>query len=386
MSSATTVTLAPDSLEMEPGSQARVEIRLRNTTNLVDVFSIEVEGLDESLFELSTESVSLFPGDSATSVLTISVPRDKGFAAGTYPFKVRVGSRKDASQKVEALGKVEVKPFYSYEMEISPRRIVGKSGDYRVSITNQGNSELAIDLAATLKEGDVSFAFTPERPAVPPGGKMDATVSVTPNRRALRGASETHRFTLKAAPAQSGLEPFSFPAELEVPPRLPRWAVALAGVGAIALVGALVAVIFLVVSSLGETYDFEQSIVRIRERPDAQTPFAVGFALNPHPDPAVHKDVVADATWSSATSPSDAHLVIVLQSPDGRCADVTEENEGAPAVIDLVPDGADDPEWLAGCLQMARNSSALIANQWAVYLINATNGQMSGVKIKLRYE
>ena len=59
------------------------------------VITIAVLGLDDSWVEISVANVSLFPSDSGTSDLTISVPKTSSSTSGTYPFTMKVASRKD---------------------------------------------------------------------------------------------------------------------------------------------------------------------------------------------------------------------------------------------------------------------------------------------------
>ena len=121
------VSVTPYYLTIVPAEQCKASIFIQNSSNVVDVITVEVLGLDDSWVEISVASVSLFPGDSGTSDLTISVPKSSSSTAGTYPFAVKVASRKDPSTNVEVACSLEVEPFYAVSSEMHPQQLTGAS-------------------------------------------------------------------------------------------------------------------------------------------------------------------------------------------------------------------------------------------------------------------
>ena len=75
------VTMAPDNIDLSPGDTAEVVITMQNASNVVDLFLIEVQGLDSSWFKLSVPNSSLMPRDEGTSTLTISPPKSSAAIA-----------------------------------------------------------------------------------------------------------------------------------------------------------------------------------------------------------------------------------------------------------------------------------------------------------------
>lgn len=239
------VTLTPDHLQLAPGDGAQAVVAFQNASNVVDVFTVEVQGLDESWYQLSSSSASLFPGDSSTSVLSIQVPRSSGAVAGTYPFKVRVTSRKGPSQETTLEGSLEVLPFYSYEMSLRPQKVAGAVGSFTLGIANGSNAELSVGLEGSDPEGLCRFSFEPRRPRVAPGQKLDVKVTVEPGVRPWRGQPRKYSLTFTAYPAQGTAQESSLHGELEATPRLPRWAIPVAAGCVVALVAIIAVVVLL---------------------------------------------------------------------------------------------------------------------------------------------
>ena len=90
-------TISPESVKVSPGDKAEFELSLQNLGNIVDVFTIDADGIDSSWIQIDTASVSLFPGDKVTNKIVVTVPKDSSALAGTYSCNVKVTSRKDAS-------------------------------------------------------------------------------------------------------------------------------------------------------------------------------------------------------------------------------------------------------------------------------------------------
>ena len=160
------VSVTPDQLTIVPAEQAVASIFVQNTSNVVDVFTIEVLGLDESWVELSVNSVALFPGDSATSDLTLRVPRSSNARAGAYPFTVKVASRKDPSINAEVEGILEVAPYYDVSVELHPQQLTGANGVFTASLTNSGNTDIQISLNGTDPQDALNFTYSRQTPQV----------------------------------------------------------------------------------------------------------------------------------------------------------------------------------------------------------------------------
>ncbi len=175
-----TVRVDPASLDVIPGESVEATVSVQNLGDIVDVFTLEVDGIDPSWVTLSTDSMSLFPGDEADSKLTVSIPRSSDAVSGVVAFAVKVTSRKDPSAAVDASCELNIAPFYSLQAAITPRRTTGPLGRFSISVQNSGNTDLPVFLEGNDPEERCRFSFEPRTLTVPPGSKRDAAVVVEP--------------------------------------------------------------------------------------------------------------------------------------------------------------------------------------------------------------
>ena len=122
MSDLILVTLELESLRAGPGEEIVTSVIVQNAGRVVDGYSITLVGLDTGWYQLSTSSVSLFPGDSAPVGLTIRIPAGTEAVAGPYEFSVSVVSGVSASEETTVVGSLEVTPSYNFEWDIRPER------------------------------------------------------------------------------------------------------------------------------------------------------------------------------------------------------------------------------------------------------------------------
>ncbi|MCI0439827.1 MAG: hypothetical protein L0177_11955 [Chloroflexi bacterium] len=247
------LSVTPEKLQANPGETVQFNVSLRNAGNVVDVFTIDVRGLDASWVKVSTSAISLFPSDSGTSVISITVPRQSSAAAGQYPFSVIVSSRKDISQDAVAELGLEVLPYHSFTAVIRPQKIASAVGSFTLELANTGNAELTVTPQGSDPEELCQFTFTPQVPVLAPGAKQEASVRVQPRKRPWRGSAKLYSLTFTATPVGGVAEPISAYGSLEVPPRLPSWIIPAAIGSAIALAGIIVAIVVVLATRDGRS-------------------------------------------------------------------------------------------------------------------------------------
>ena len=328
------VTVTPTQFQVSPGESVDVEITVQNTSNLVDVFPIEIIGLDASWFRLTVSQVSLMPNGETSGILTVAPPKSSDAAAGSFPFTVKAASQRDPTQETSVECSLEIGSFYAFTMELQPQRVTGPRGSYEVSILNSGNTELRFDLAGNDPEGFCRFSFSPESPIAPPGERAVAQLLVEPQKRPLRGRPKTYSFTLTASPYPEAAGPAVAPGQLDATARLPdfisrlfrrrphipsapraprvvsprrfRWMLIAAGVCAVVLVVVIVGV---VAATRGGGSSFQASF----KPPNHLNPGRnVVFGPFELPDLEV-TEVEATAKWEGAAE----NLSIALVRPDG---------------------------------------------------------------------
>ena len=174
-----------NSLEVNAGEAGDTVITVQNLSAAVGVFTIDLEGLDPAWYSLSSNSVSLFPGDSTNATLVIMPPRMSTALAKDYPFVIRVSSQRD-EEDVETLPfTLKVNPFYDFVMDYQPQRARGASAEHTLSLSNNGNADLTFDLEGRDTDGLCTFEFVPETPVVAPGETTQVAVTARLSRHIL---------------------------------------------------------------------------------------------------------------------------------------------------------------------------------------------------------
>src|SRR4030081_551207 len=80
------LTLTPTMVTVAPGSQAAAEVRIRNKSNIVDQYEIQVTGEPAAWAFAEPGTLSLFPDKEGVSTIRFRPPRSVDVAAGRKPF------------------------------------------------------------------------------------------------------------------------------------------------------------------------------------------------------------------------------------------------------------------------------------------------------------
>jgi hypothetical protein len=182
-------------LTVEPGDEATCEIRLRNTGQIVDQFTIDVLGDVGPWASVEPEVVRLFPDAEGTAVLTVRPPRLSTVTAGPHSFGLRIWSREDPEGSVVEEGIVDVATFTDTLAELVPRTSRGRrKSSHKLAVDNRGNAPLNVDLSAWDPDNLLGFDVTPPTVVSEPGTATFVNVKVKPKDRFLKGSPKTMPF------------------------------------------------------------------------------------------------------------------------------------------------------------------------------------------------
>ena len=78
------MTIDPEVLAVQPGGQAECQIRVRNTSTIVDQFSLEALGPAASWVAFEPPSLSLFPDAEGLARLIVRPPKAADTPTGRY--------------------------------------------------------------------------------------------------------------------------------------------------------------------------------------------------------------------------------------------------------------------------------------------------------------
>lgn len=239
--------LVPGTVTVQAGGQGVVLLRIRNTGSIVDRFIVSVVGPSAAWTRVEPPDLSLFPGAEGETRIVFAPPRSSAFAAGTFPFGIRIVPETQPIAATVEEGRVTVQPFTDVGATLVPQTSRGsRVGRHEVIVENRGNAPVAVELAATDPDRLLSF----ELPNVPSGPDGRARFSVAPADRGfiglvarpvdtfLRGSQRQLPFTVDVKAGDQ--PPLQLRGTLNQGPVLPAWLVPLAGLVAVAVVAVVV--------------------------------------------------------------------------------------------------------------------------------------------------
>jgi hypothetical protein len=216
------VTLSAVASQVEPGGEAAIEARIRNTGSVVDEFTFDVLGDASAWAAAEPPTISLFPATEETVRIVFRPPRSSSIAAGTLPFGVRAQSREDPAGTTVEEGTIDVLAFHEPFAELVPRTSRGSRGaSHDVAIDNRGNVSLHAELEALDEDRLLRFDVDPPGIAVEPGMASFARLKVRPTKRFWRGMPKTRPFKLHVTP--EGTMPITLDGALLQEAILPPW-------------------------------------------------------------------------------------------------------------------------------------------------------------------
>ena len=180
MSATIGLSLSTAKLQVAPGESVQATVTIRNQSQVVDQFGIRIEGLQPTWWTLSTSSVSLFPGEQAEAKLTIHPPREAEARAGSYSFQVRAVSQANPEQTTEEEAYLILRGFLVWDVEMSPTKVGGANGTYRLTATNSSNTDITLVFEGKDPEEALDYTFRHEKVTVPAGESALATLQVRP--------------------------------------------------------------------------------------------------------------------------------------------------------------------------------------------------------------
>ncbi|MGB2798565.1 MAG: DNRLRE domain-containing protein [Dehalococcoidia bacterium] len=244
------VTLSPDRLQVTLGESVATTATIKNAGDVVEAYSITVEGIDPQWCTLSVSSVSLFPGDQEQVRLTIQPPKASASRAGPYNVIIKVASNRDPTLETTAQLAVEVGRFLLFDLDLTPKKTRGRKGSYKVSITNHGNIATTYTFAGKDPEDICRFDFKQSSVTVEPGATAEVPVVVNPKKKPFTGRARTYSFKLMVTShASEAGETKTVEAQLECRPLIPVWAITL---GSVAVVAAIAVIVVLFVMCGGK--------------------------------------------------------------------------------------------------------------------------------------
>ncbi|MFB9467563.1 COG1470 family protein, partial [Streptomyces cinereospinus] len=220
------------SVTVAPGDTATTTLTVRNDSDIVEAYGLEVVGDCAAWTTVEPARVSLYPGTSETVTIRLAPPRSPQVRAGETALGVRVLPTEHPESVRVLETTVHIEEFHELHTELVPRRRRGwLRGRYRLAVRNQGNSPVRVGFTPGQQGEELAFAFTPAEPALEPGESTEAGLRVRTGRPVWFGAPVVWPFTVdtaetraeEEAAADDGAGRASLDAEFVQIPIFPRW-------------------------------------------------------------------------------------------------------------------------------------------------------------------
>lgn len=197
----TTATLDSRTVSLEAGAEAFVPLHIRNDSEIVEQYRLQVVGPSGAWAEVVPGFVSLYPGQDTTASVEFRPPRSASVRAGEVQYGVHVLPTEHPEDAVVPEGVFNLLPFYETTAEIMPRTSRGRLGaHHRVAVDNRGNVPITVSLTGSDPGEVLDISLREPTLAIEPGTVQFAVVRVRPLRTIWSGMSATHRFAVAATP------------------------------------------------------------------------------------------------------------------------------------------------------------------------------------------
>jgi hypothetical protein len=157
------VELTPDRAEAQPGEALALQVSVRNTSDVVEHYGIDLLGLPLNTGgRVEPDLIKLRPGETGAASVRLTLGTDPPASAGVYTVGVLARSkyRPELSRCEEFTLNVAV--VQQIGVQVAPEVATGKrSAKYQVQIVNSGNVPVRLLLAATDPERRAKSRFNP---------------------------------------------------------------------------------------------------------------------------------------------------------------------------------------------------------------------------------
>lgn len=162
------VDISPRRFELTPGIPQPVHVTISNTDTVIGGYAVRVLGADPSWVTMDDGDISLFPDESRTVTVMITLP--PGMTAGERRFSVQVRELTPPEESIVEDIVFTVPEAADVRLRVDPMAITaGRTARLNLLLDNTGNTTLHQRLHGQDPEGRVRFRFDPPVVRLEPG-------------------------------------------------------------------------------------------------------------------------------------------------------------------------------------------------------------------------
>ena len=209
-------------VSVEPGGQAEVQLRVRNTGGVVDSFSFEPVGIPADWVSVTPAELRLFPETEEYVTVTVMPPRSSDTPLGELTFALRVISAEDPDGSVAEELTLMIAEYGQRGGELHPKTSTGRTrGVHDLAVDNHGNIAINPEFVGIDADDLLTFEIKPPSVTIEPGKAAIAVVTVRPRKRFWRGKPKTLPFQVSVIEGES--EPILLDGNFVQQPMVPKW-------------------------------------------------------------------------------------------------------------------------------------------------------------------
>ena len=193
------LTGLPQRIDSAPGARQSITLTLRNTSEIVDQFSVALTGVEGEWATVQPDSVTLFPGTAGQVELVAHPPEGIATTAGSYPIGVSVIPVSAPEARATFDSVLTVAKVGQLGMEVRPTRVEGRAATFRLAWQNGANAEAQVELDVRDAEEGLRVRIDPEGAVVVPAGdERHVEIRVRPERRETIGEPHPYQIEFRA--------------------------------------------------------------------------------------------------------------------------------------------------------------------------------------------
>jgi len=348
--------LTPTTLTAEPGREIAVTVTVTNTSTIIGAYDIGVLGLDHSWVRIESERLSLFPDQTGSALIRITLPQD--IPAGQRTFTVTASSATPPEETVELPCELVVPTSTRVRLSLDPpTQTAGPSARFGVLIENTGNTDIEGALAAADEAEQITAAFEPPTASLHAGERLLGSVALTA-KRPWFGTPKLRTFSVSLTSEQLPTDGGAVRAQGSwvQSPRLSR--------GILALIGLVIAgTVFAAVIAA--------SLSQVVSQSNANSRLALQVAQAAQSKPVTATASIAGAVRQQATGKPVAGVTVDLYQPSSASpvASVATNAQGAYQLSGIAPGSYDlsftgagfTPLWYPGVTARGHATAVILA-------------------------
>jgi len=316
---AAAASLSEAALSVQPGETVQTTVTVHNAGSQVEEFVLLVIGPAAAWATVEPERLSIYPGQRADAVISLTPPRRPETAPGHAWFTVRAASTLHRGLTADTHATVDVGGYRELTAALQPQRGTGRgSTRHAVELINTGNVTELVRLTGTDPTGTVRFDFPEGEEPVAPGPQR-FLFHVKPPRK-FYGRTQNLPFAVLVTPREP-TPPIRLDGDREVIPFVAGWVPkAAAGLAALA-----------VVATVGLMW-LKPMLTAKEALPEPST----SMSMSPSPKPKESESKESEKTESPTPTPSPTK---VFTPPVLSPEDCIGYDPDALTVVDLGADG-----------------------------------------------